>query len=255
MSTDFLFLHGGGQGSWVWGETIEALRLQMGGSPGRFLTLDIAGCGTKRGYDTGAMTVSDIVVDLLADIEAAGVVGDAVLVGHSQAGTILPLLTGARPELFRHIVYVSCLAPTGGQTALDWRSGMPSAGESALRGDHPPGSRDRYRLMFCNDMTQMQAERFLDRLGPDRWPDASYAMSKWGYDHLAGLPATYVLCLRDATLIPAWQRIFAERLHVQEVVSVDAGHQIMNTRPHALAEILLLKAGFRPIPEFLDPSS
>ena len=40
----------------------------------------------------------------------------------------------------------------------------------------------------------------------------------------------------------AWQEIFAERLHADRVVRIDAGHQAMNTRPHELAAILLAEA-------------
>ncbi|MEO6716203.1 MAG: hypothetical protein ABIM50_03015 [Novosphingobium sp.] len=36
--TDFAFLHGGGQGSWVWDETIAAMKAQSG-SAHRYLAL------------------------------------------------------------------------------------------------------------------------------------------------------------------------------------------------------------------------
>ena len=49
---DFVFLHGGGQAGWVWDETLAALALQTGGGFGRALTLDIPGCGSKRGRPT-----------------------------------------------------------------------------------------------------------------------------------------------------------------------------------------------------------
>ena len=45
---DFAFLHGGGQGSWVWRETIAALHQQTAGAFGRATTLDAPGCGAKR---------------------------------------------------------------------------------------------------------------------------------------------------------------------------------------------------------------
>jgi pimeloyl-ACP methyl ester carboxylesterase len=240
MQADFVFLHGGGQGSWVWNETIAALERQTDGGFGRSLTLDIPGCGTKRDRPTDSVDVSNIISELFGDIDAAGF-RDIVLVGHSQAGTILPLLIEARPELFRRVLYVSCVAPLHGQSALNWRSSMP-AGNSALMTAAQPGTRERYRQMFCNDMDPESAERFLDNLGPDRWPSSSYAMSEWRYDHLDKLPGTYILCLRDATLIPSWQAIFAERLRARRLISVDAGHQVMNTRPHALAELLRLEA-------------
>jgi pimeloyl-ACP methyl ester carboxylesterase len=240
MSERFVFLHGGGQGSWIWDETIDAMRLQGGGTIGATLALDIPGCGVKRGRATDETSVDDIVADLVADIEGAGI-EDAILVGHSQAGTIIPLVLKSRPSLFRHVVYVSCLAPTGGQTGLDWPNEMPEAG-SALSGTHVLGSRDFFRAMFCNDMDADVSEAFIDKLGIDQWPASSYAMSGWFYDHLRDVGSSYVLCLRDQALPPPWQRMFAERVHAKDIIQIDAGHQAMNTRPHGLAEILRLVA-------------
>ena len=68
--TDFVFLHGGGQGSWIWNETLAALAQQSGGRA-RCHALDIPGCGTKRGRDTSAIAFDDIAPELIADIEAA----------------------------------------------------------------------------------------------------------------------------------------------------------------------------------------
>lgn len=240
MQTDFVFLHGGAQGSWVWDETIAALKLQSGGNFGRALALDIPGCGSKRERLTTDIDVPAIVDELIADIEAAGL-QDIVLVGHSQAGTIFPLLVAARPALFRRLIYVSCLAPIGEQTALNWRAAMPDEGSSQLHGG-TPGSRERFSAMFCNDMTPREREQFLDKLGSDQWPSSSYQMSGWHYEHLTAVPTTYVLCLQDITLLPSWQEIFAARVKASNIVRIDAGHQVMNTRPQALAEILLHEA-------------
>lgn len=233
---NYAFVHGGGQGGWVWDETIAALNRQSSENFGRVLTLDIPGCGSKRDRKTDGIDVSAMVAELIADVEAAGL-KDIVLIGHSQAGTILPLLIEARPSLFRRVVYVSCLAPIGTQTALNWMAELPHEG-SALFHSAEPGSRERYRAMFCNDMTLGETEAFLDKLGKDQWPSSSYRISGWRYDHLEALPASYVLCLRDTTLMPSWQEVFAERLRVKNIIRVDSGHQVMNTRPHALAEIL-----------------
>jgi pimeloyl-ACP methyl ester carboxylesterase len=236
MTTHFVFLHGGGQGSWIWNETIDALKIQSHDDVARYLSLDIPGCGQKRERVTDNISAADIVAELLADIDRAGIT-DAVLVGHSQAGTILPLLIKARPMLFQHVVYVSCLIPQGQQTALTWRDEMPAA-DSALFADRKPGSREFFDSAFCNDMQPTAADAFLDKLGFDRWPASSYQMADWAYEHLATSPSTYVQCLRDAILPMQWQHMFAERVHAKNIVRIDAGHQVMNTRPHALAEVL-----------------
>jgi hypothetical protein len=70
---------------------------------------------------------------------------------------------------------------------------------------------------------------------------SSYRHAGWEYGHLRGLPARYVVCLQDATLAPLWQEILRTAA-CYGAIRVDAGHQVMNTRPHALAEILLLAA-------------
>jgi len=236
MDRQFVFLHGGGQGGWVWDETIVALGRQSGGTA-RCLALDGPGCGGKRGRDTSGLSFDAITAELVADVAAAGMAG-AVLVGHSQAGLHMPAMIAAAPGLFSSAVFVSCVAPDPCLTVIEM------TGEKVHGGAHPfndttLSARDRYRAMFCNDMAAEQAEAFLDRLGADQWPAACYAHRDWAYDHLADLSVSYVLCLEDAILPLAWQERFARRFHARATPRIDAGHQVMNTRPQALAELLL----------------
>lgn len=237
--TDFVFLHGGGQGGWVWDETLAALHAQSGGVH-RCLSLDGPGCGAKRARDTSALSFGDITAELVADVEAAGM-EDAVLVGHSQAGIHMPAMIALRPGLFRQAIFVSCTAPDPGLTVIQM------TGERVHKGGHPFNDtalsvRDRYRAMFCNDMGHDKAEAFLDKLGPDQWPACCYSHNEWRYDHLAGLPVSYVLCLQDSILPLQWQEHFARQVHARSTPRVDAGHQAMNTRPQALAELLLAES-------------
>jgi pimeloyl-ACP methyl ester carboxylesterase len=243
-AVNFAFLHGGGQGSWVWDETIAALQAQSGGAA-RCLALDVPGCGTKRARDTGVIDLPAVAAELIADIEAAGM-DDVVLVGHSQAGSTLPLMAERKPGLFRRIVYVTCQACPPGRNSIDFM-GNCRHGESDTEVGWPVDPEtttlaERFRAMFCNDMTAAEGQAFVARLGEDMWPMSSYGHTDWRYDHLAGLPSTYVLCLRDQSLPPTWQERFAERLHTGRTVRIDAGHQVMNTRPQALAEVLLAEA-------------
>lgn len=233
---DYAFLHGGGQGSWVWDETIAALHLQSESGFGRALALDVPGCGTKRDRDTTVLTADAVVTELLNDIAAAGL-HDVVLVGHSQAGQMLPLMVERSPELFRRLVYVSCAAPLPGQTIVQMvgeEIGWPVP-ETAT-------NEERWRVMFCNDMAEDQASSFIARLGLDMWPDLVTFGTDWRYEHLGAVPSTYVLCRQDGILPYAWQEKFATRFKVDSRVTIDAGHQVMNSRPHSLAEVLRLEA-------------
>jgi pimeloyl-ACP methyl ester carboxylesterase len=249
-STDFAFLHGGGQGGWVWRETLSALQLQTGGAFGRALALDAPGCGAKRGRGVGgiahdAVSMDDVAHDLIHDIEAAGL-RDVVLVGHSQAGQALPAMAAARPGLFRRLVYVSCSIPLPGQSvhAMMGRS-RHGEDEAAVGWPFDPATTDYaqgFPLMFCNDMEAGVAAKFSARLGQDEWPPRTYTMTDWRYDGVGLVPASYVVCLRDNILPPGWQETFATRLQAERRVYIDAGHQVMVTRPQALAETLLKEA-------------
>jgi pimeloyl-ACP methyl ester carboxylesterase len=76
-ATNIAFLHGGGQGSWVWSETMTALKEQSGGAATCF-ALDAPGCGAKRGRDASAVEFEDIARELNADIDAAGISTPAI---------------------------------------------------------------------------------------------------------------------------------------------------------------------------------
>lgn len=242
---NFAFVHGGGQGGWVWSETIAALYRQTGEGSARAIALDAPGCGLKRDQPTDDLTIADVACELIADIEHAQM-DDVVLVGHSQAGQAMAFMVEARPNLFRRLVHVSCSIPLPGQTVVQMMGrGVHGSDPGEIGWPLDPLVNDvsaQYPVMFCNDMDEDQAQLFLSRLGAEMWPRQTYAFTGWGYDHLEAVPATYVLCLRDQSLPPRWQRVFAGRLKADDIVHLDAGHQAMNTRPEALAEILLHEA-------------
>jgi pimeloyl-ACP methyl ester carboxylesterase len=241
-ATNFALLHGGAQGSWVWDDVIGELS-----ASGDCIALDVPGCGHKRERDTSGIEFDDIVAELIGDIEAAGM-RDVVLVGHSQAGMPMPRMAEDAPAMFSRLVYVTCSAPPPGTNVLDLmgtcRHGEreDSVGYPVDTGTTSP--EEFCAAMFCNDMTTDQRQVFLAKLGHDNWPVSSYTYCDWRYDHLGSVASTYVVCERDMSLPPLWQERFAERLCVDRVVRIDAGHQVMNTQPQALAAALIAETQF-----------
>ncbi len=245
MQTDFIFLHGGKQGGWVWDKTVAALKVQAPDIALRILALDVPGCGHKRKMDTSKLTASDVIAELSEDINRFDA-RNAVLVGHSQAGTLIPgLLTKTGARLGR-VVHVSTSAPSPGQTLMEMLG-------TGLHGSNPDEvgwpldlatttPMQLFETMFCNDMTLAEKDVFLAGLGQDEWPEACSHFRDWAYDVCAATPATYVVCRRDRILTPPWQERFAQRFYAEKLVQLDAGHQAMNTQPQALAEILLREA-------------
>jgi pimeloyl-ACP methyl ester carboxylesterase len=241
VATDFAFLHGSGMGSWLWNETIAALKAQAGRAANCF-ALDVPGCGAKRGRDTSAVEFDDIARELNSDIETAGL-RDVVLVGHSQAGSMMPRMVEFAPSLVNRLIYVSCFAPPPGTTIPELMgNGLHGECDDQVGWPVDPKAaptKERYSYMLCNDMSPRQRDEFLAKLDQDMWPLISNTYRDFRYDHLDSIPATYVLCLQDMSLPPPWQVRFAETLRVEKTIRIDAGHQVMNTRPQALAEVLL----------------
>jgi len=239
---DYVFLHGGGQGGWVWDETITALDRQTHGGFGRALALDAPGCGRKRDRQTEHLTMQDVARELVADIEDAGM-KDVILVPHSQGGQAAAFMVELQPRLFKRVVHVSCSIPLLGQTVQDMMGTSVHGGsEDEVGWPFDPSTTDiataGFPLMFCNDMDAALSASFMAKLGQDAWPAQTYTLTDWRLDHLADVPATFVICLRDNIIPAGWQEKFAQRFRTDRQVRIDAGHQAMTTRPHALAEIL-----------------
>lgn len=240
----FAFLHGGAQGSWVW----ESVIAKLADAGAQCLALDVPGCGVKRDRDTSGIAFPEIVAELVDDMEIAGFSG-AILVGHSQGGTVLPKMAEARSGLASQLVYLSCSLPLPGQTIIEMIG-------TSLHGQNPDEvgwpldpaesrDADRWEAMFCSDMDEATIAHFRANSSGHQWPSNSYEWRDWEYPEAAA-PSTYILCERDQALPPDWQETFAERLHCARTIRMDCDHQAMLTRPEELAEVLLTIAADVP---------
>lgn len=238
---DIVFIHGGGQGSWVWKETIAALHIQNREAFGKILALDIPGCGSKRGRVLEHLQPSDVARELIVEIEAAEL-KNIILVGHSLGGNVMPALTELRPELFRRLIYISCSIPKHGQTVIELMgNGLHGSNDDEVGWPvdrKTASSLERYSAMYCNDMNEEQKAAFIINHEGDAWPMSYFATRHFDFKTIGAIPATYVVCLADGSLPISWQKKFSERFRAERQVYIDAGHQAMITRPHALAEII-----------------
>ncbi|MFI5510432.1 alpha/beta fold hydrolase [Mycobacterium sp. NPDC051804] len=244
MPNNLVFVHGGGQGAWVWDQTIAALVALS--EDVRYLALDVPGCGTKRDRDTASLDMGDIARELVAEIAESGM-QSIVLVGHSQAGMLMPRMVECASATFERLVYVTCSAPPPGTSIMQ----LIGEGVQGERDDCVGWALDEkttpmielFREMFCTGMSADEQEAFLSKLLHDSWPPKTYTQADWRYEHLIAQPASYVVCGRDKSLPPDWQQRFAAQLGVERILHIDAGHQVMNTHPELLAELLLAECG------------
>jgi len=195
-----------------------------------------------------SLTVGDFAQSVLRDVDAAGF-ERFVLVGHSMGGLTISEIARREPERVEHLVYVSSMVPPDGQSAIealpeDLRPTTRQAIENARlgRGD-PVGGLDEQtvRSMFCNDMDDEQARFVLEHVGTEVAVALAEPVSRAGVP--PELPKTFVKLRQDQSLAPDHQDTLVQNLRDcpggdLEVVTIDAGHDVMISRPKELADVL-----------------
>ncbi len=217
-----IFVHGANHGSWCW----ELLRPLLSAP---FSSLDLPGRGMfprdPAEVDVGAW------VDHVCNAITGPDLHDVVLVGHSLAGITLPRVVDRIPDRIAHVVYIAAAVPAQGESIAD----MVLDGKAPGAVVQPPNEAAATR-MFCNDMDDRQTRFVVRNLVAEAGRPFSQPMDVAGLAHR--VPRTFVKLLRDRALPPALQDQVIERLAPVEVVELDAGHDVMISKPHALAPIL-----------------
>lgn len=247
-SAPIVLVHGGAHGAWCWellipyldgnAVAIDLPPKSIRGGPGRLESLP----------ELRTLTIDDFTRSLLEDVDAAGI-ERFVLVGHSMGGLTISEVARRAPGRVRHLVYVSCMVPPEGGSAIealpeDLRDMTRHAVEEARRGgDNPIGGLDdqTIRSMFCNDMDEEQVRFVLERTGTEAAAVLAERVTRAGIP--PELPKTFVKLLRDQSLPPDRQDALVENLRASpggdvDVVTIDAGHDVMISRPRELADVL-----------------
>ena len=243
-----VFVHGGAHGAWCWEPMLPFL-------DGDALAIDLPPKSVRGGSrrlepvpELRTLTVGDFADSVLRDVDAAGI-ERFVLVGHSMGGLTISEVAGRVPDRVEHLVYVSCMVPPEGASAIealpeDLRDMTRDAVEEARRGGaNPIGGldEDTMRSMFCNDMDEEQTRYVLDRAGTEAAVVLAEPVSRAAIP--ADLPKTFVKLLRDQSLPPDLQDVLTENLRDSpggdvDVVAIDAGHDVMISSPKELADVL-----------------
>ncbi|MCU1594974.1 MAG: alpha/beta hydrolase family protein [Frankiales bacterium] len=236
-SRALVLVHGGQHTGRCWQPTIDSLaRL----APDvRVLAVDLPGRGATPG-DLATLTIGQCVDSVLAQIEAAGL-DEVVLVGHSMAGLTVPgVAVALGPERVRRLVMVACCVPQQGRTIVDTLAGpfRVMAARAAQKGKPAkPMPKVMANLMFCNGMTKEQKAFVHSQLCGEASTITAEPVDRSQLS--AQIPRSWVIPLRDRSLRPAMQRRFIDNLGgVEDVVEIDACHDVMVSHPEELAAVL-----------------
>lgn len=219
--SNFGLVHGGGFGAWCWSRVIPELET-LGH---RATAVDL----TVEEFAAGAARCAEVASHAFAQVD------DIVVVGHSIAGLIIPLLASTRSV--RCLIFLHALLPRPGQSVVDQVTAQPDMFNPDLATITTPFWEDeavavRFLLHDCQPEVAHDAFR---RLRPEpgvlgreitplqRWPD---------------VPSAYIVCADDRIANPAWaRRVARQRLGVA-AIEIPGGHCPMLSRPKQLAEAL-----------------
>jgi len=207
----------------------------------KILALDMPGCGVKRGRDSSSETLASIVSELNQDIRDAEL-QNVVLIGHSIAGVLLPMMAAADPSLFSKLIYLTTSLPREGESVAQTQG-------TTIHGQDPnvvgfpldpltTSLQDLAISMFAPDLSTEQLSWLMGEVAKDKTPDVlrNEPVTRKGYDRK--IPATYILTLRDPILPTKWQRVFAERALCERIVEIDTPHEPFVSHPQLLVETL-----------------
>ncbi len=233
---DIVLVHGMSHGGWAWAPL--AARLERAGH--RVVAPDLPGHG-RRAHERGRASVLAY-ARAVADAMIQAGLTDAVVVGHSMGGIVIPKVAELVEARVAHLVFLAAVVLPHGASLLDTHlegaaagvlCGLAAAGGGAVQypaamewarwlNDMAPG--DERVVTTLTRLTPQPLRPWRERVDLRRF----YAMR---------VPRTYIRCLRDAAVPPARAARYAARLGVTPV-DLDIGHEPMLSAPDRLARIL-----------------
>ena len=248
--TDYLLVHGVGQGAWSWGPVWGHLTAPEEHPPtlhrkrraNRVYPIDLPGHGADAGGDTAVVRLEECVQAIARSVERENL-EDVVLVGHGFAGSLVVQAANQMEVPPKRVVLVAGIVPDQQRPLLSACSTRTRIGfkffsmlSSLSRRELKLPNSVIYRFL-CNGMDPMEVVQFLGFFGP--------LPTRVLRSHLSikpselPCPLTYIMLTEDKVFTPDDQARVAGRFEGTETVRIDSCHQVMAQHPQELAEALL----------------
>jgi pimeloyl-ACP methyl ester carboxylesterase len=248
--TDYLLVHGAGQGAWSWGKVWGHMTAPVEHPPPlyrqrqalRVRAVDLPGQGSDAALDAGLVDMSEGVRAITNVVEREGFT-DYIIAAHELGGTVALRALSELSAKPKRLVLVAGIVPSGRSTPV---SAYPLMARTAvglcktlgaLTGRDIQVPKSIVSNYVCQGLDPMQQVETVGHLGP-----LPLRMLTQSVDlDLENLPCpvTYVVLGNDRLIAPSQQRAMAARIPGATVIELDAAHQAAAQKPRELAELLL----------------
>ena len=248
--TDYLLVHGAGQGAWSWGSVWGHLTAPEEHPPtlhkprraNRVHPLDLPGHGADAGGDTAAVRLEECVQAITRAVERENL-KNLVLVGHGFSGSLVVQAASEMAVPPKRVVLVAGIVPAPQRPLL---SACSPRTRNAFRMLSLLSSMSRQDLRLpsyaineylCNGIDSMEVVQMMGFFGP--MPTRLLKSKLPMETSELPCPVTYVVLTQDKMIAPGAQGRIAERFDGVETVEIESCHQVMAQHPKELAEVLL----------------
>lgn len=221
---DLVLVHGGSHGAWCWERLLPELAAR--GHSG--LPVDVRMDDPALDLEACASSVAEQCAHLRSP----------VVVGHSIAGTFLPLV--AQRTSARLMVFLCAMVPVEGSSLADQQAAdadmvrFPYALVADAQG-RTLATREVARAMYYSDCSEADVDAAVARLRPQAPTVRRTPFPRGGWPDV---PAVSIVATDDAVVSPEWgRRVARERLGV-DAVELPGDHSPMISRPAELAGVL-----------------
>ena len=167
---------------------------------------------------------------------AAQVDGPVLLVGHSYGGAVITE-AGSAPNV-AGLVYIAAFAPDAGESPGALTQKHPPAGAANLAPDADGYlwiKPEKFHESFCQDVS---ADEALVMAVTQKAPLASTFGEAVSDPAWRAKPSWYQISSDDRMIDPANQKAMSDRLGARKIITLDAGHASLASRPVEVAALI-----------------
>jgi len=238
----YVLVHGGGSTARFWDRLVPLLDAPA-------LAVDLPGRNGKPA-DFATLSVPEEAASVVADVDAAGIDDEIVLVAHSSGGLVAPDVVAGLGTRVAHVVLNAALVPVEGGRGIECMkpahgAGLTASVEQAKREGRvitlpgPPPDPESFRTAYGGDPLDDATLAYM--VDAARCvPDTVHHYFQPVYWSLAAhVPITYIINTRDRPIPTALQEEMVTRLpNSPRVLRIDSGHIPAVTNSQEFARIL-----------------